>query len=81
RAAALMSAARLTETMSAALDESRAETLTQAFAVRGRTLPATSLWNTLNNAVLVSRKLWALFDRVDCMLMPMLSSAPLAIGS
>ncbi|MGO7321073.1 amidase [Rhizobium ruizarguesonis] len=65
----------------AALDESRAEPLTQAFAVRGRTLPATSLWNTLNNAVLVSRKLWELFDRVDCILMPMLSSAPLAIGS
>ncbi|MGO6665682.1 amidase [Rhizobium ruizarguesonis] len=65
----------------AALDESRAEPLTQAIAVRGRTLPATSLWNTLNNAVLVSRKLWELFDRVDCILMPMLSSAPLAIGS
>ncbi|MGO7895868.1 amidase [Rhizobium ruizarguesonis] len=65
----------------AALDESRAEPLTQAFAARGRTLPATSLWNTLNNAVLVSRKLWELFDRVDCILMPMLSSAPLAIGS
>ncbi|QND40955.1 amidase (plasmid) [Rhizobium leguminosarum bv. viciae] len=65
----------------AALDESRAEPLTQAFAVRGRTLPATSLWNTLNNAVPVSRKLWELFDRVDCILMPMLSSAPLAIGS
>ncbi|MBY3367979.1 amidase [Rhizobium laguerreae] len=65
----------------AALDESRAEPLTQAFAARGRTLPATSLWNTLNEAVLVSHKLWALFDRVDCILMPMLSSAPLAIGS
>ncbi|TBA52437.1 amidase [Rhizobium ruizarguesonis] len=65
----------------AALDESRAEPLTQAFAARGRTLPATSLWKTLDDAVLVSRKLWALFDRVDCMLMPMLSSAPLAIGS
>ncbi|MCB2403526.1 amidase [Rhizobium ruizarguesonis] len=65
----------------AALDESRAEPLTQSFAARGRTLPATSLWKTLDDAVLVSRKLWALFDRVDCMLMPMLSSAPLAIGS
>ncbi|MGO7789715.1 amidase [Rhizobium ruizarguesonis] len=65
----------------AALDESRAEPLTQAFAARGRTLPATSLWKTLDDAVLVSRKLWALFDRVDGMLMPMLSSAPLAIGS
>ncbi|MGO7419446.1 amidase, partial [Rhizobium ruizarguesonis] len=47
----------------AALDESRAEPLTQAFAARGRTLPATSLWKTLDDAVLVSRKLWALFDR------------------
>ncbi|MBY5746626.1 amidase [Rhizobium leguminosarum] len=65
----------------AALDEGRAEPLTQAFAACGRALSATSLWNTLNDAVLVSHKLWALFDRVDCILMPMLSSAPLAIGS
>ncbi|MBY5455801.1 amidase (plasmid) [Rhizobium beringeri] len=65
----------------AALDESRAEPLTQAFTARGRALPATSLWNTLNDAVLVSHKLWTLFDRVDCILMPMLSSVPLAIGS
>ncbi|MGO7538808.1 amidase [Rhizobium ruizarguesonis] len=65
----------------AALDESRAEPLTQAFAARGRTLPATSLWKTLDDAVLVSHRLWELFDRVDCILMPMLSSAPLAIGS
>ncbi|NEJ71885.1 amidase [Rhizobium phaseoli] len=64
-----------------ALDESRAEPLTQAFAARGRALPATKLWNTLNDAVLVSHNLWALFDRVDCIVMPMLSSAPLAIGS
>lgn len=65
----------------ATLDESRAEPLTQAFAARGRALPAILLWNKLNDAVLVSRNLWALFDRVDCILMPMLSSAPLAIGS
>ncbi|MBY5536335.1 amidase [Rhizobium leguminosarum] len=65
----------------AALDEGRAEPLTQAFAARGRALSVTSLWNTLNDAVLVSHKLWALFDRVDCILMPMLSSAPLVIGS
>ncbi|TCA29848.1 amidase [Rhizobium leguminosarum bv. viciae] len=65
----------------AALDVSRAEPLTQAFAARGRALPATSLWKTLDDAVLVSHRLWVLFDRVDCILMPMLSSAPLAIGS
>ncbi|MFS8146087.1 amidase [Rhizobium sp. BR 249] len=65
----------------AALEESRAEPLTQAFAARGRALSTTMLWNTLNDAVLVSHRLWALFDRVDCILMPMLASAPLAIGS
>jgi amidase len=64
-----------------ALDEGRAEPLTRAFIERGRTLSATSLWNALNGAVLVSRDLWNLFDKVDCILMPMLSCAPLAIGS
>ncbi|RUM00375.1 amidase [Rhizobium chutanense] len=65
----------------AALDESRAEPLTQAFAARGGALSAAKLWNTLNDAVLVSHRLWSLFDRIDCILMPMLASAPLAIGS
>ncbi|WP_064710439.1 amidase [Rhizobium bangladeshense] len=65
----------------AALEESRAEPLTQAFAARGRALSSTMLWNTLNDAVLVSHRLWRLFDKVDCILTPMLSSAPLAIGS
>lgn len=63
------------------LEESRAEPLTQAFARRGRALAATELWKTLNDAVLVSHAVWALFDKVDCILMPMLASAPLAIGS
>ncbi|MDF0696569.1 amidase [Rhizobium sp. MC63] len=65
----------------AALDESRAEPLTQAFAIRGRALSAIELWKTLNDAVLVSHAVWGLFDTVDCILMPMLASAPLAIGS
>ncbi|AJC83655.1 amidase protein (plasmid) [Rhizobium etli bv. phaseoli str. IE4803] len=65
----------------AALEESRAEPLTQAFAIRGRALSATELWKTLNDAVLVSHAIWALFDKVDCIVMPMLASAPLAIGS
>jgi amidase len=64
-----------------ALDEARAEPLTRAFIERGRTLSATSLWTALNGAVLASRDLWNLFDKVDCILMPMLSCAPLAIGS
>jgi amidase len=63
------------------LDIAAAEPMTQAFVTRGYALSPTALWESLNGAVLVSRDLWAMFDAVDCMLMPMLSSAPLAIGS
>ncbi|MBX4936215.1 amidase [Rhizobium binae] len=65
----------------AVLEESRAEPLTQAFAMRGRALSAARLWQTLKDAVLVSHAVWRLFDTVDCILMPMLAAAPLAIGS
>lgn len=63
------------------LDIAQAETLTQAFVRRGRAMTGTSLWNAMNAAVLVSRQLWTLFDRADIILTPMLSSAPLPIGS
>ncbi len=63
------------------LDISRAEPLTQAFIERGRALTGPTLWACLNGAVQTSRALWTIFDRVDCMLMPMLAKAPLAIGS
>ncbi|MDE1996497.1 MAG: amidase, partial [Rhizobiaceae bacterium] len=63
------------------LDMSLAEPMTQAFTLRGQALTATALWNSLNDAVVVSRDMWALFDQVDCILTPILSSAPLAIGS
>ncbi|MBP1860508.1 amidase [Rhizobium herbae] len=64
-----------------ALDISRAEPLTQAFIERGRALTGLALWTSLNGAVQTSHTLWTIFDRVDCMLMPMLAKAPLAIGS
>jgi amidase len=63
------------------LDIVQAETLTQAFVMRGRNMTGTSLWDALNAGVLVSRDLWRIFDRVDVLLTPMLSSAPLPIGS
>ncbi|MBL0373670.1 amidase [Rhizobium sp. KVB221] len=64
-----------------ALDVANTEPLTQAFVARGQAMAATALWDSLNAGVLVSRDLWSIFDTVDCILMPMLSSAPLAIGS
>ncbi|AJD46042.1 amidase [Rhizobium sp. SEMIA 4085] len=63
------------------LDISRAEPLTQAFIERGHALTGPTLWASLNGAVHTSRALWTIFDRVDCLLMPMLAKAPLAIGS
>ncbi|HEX8045056.1 amidase [Rhizobium sp.] len=63
------------------LDTQAAETLTQAFILRGRAMPATALWDALNGAVRASRSLWNLFDRVDILLTPMLASAPPLIGS
>lgn len=63
------------------LDIGMAEPMTQAVAAYGRAMPATTLWASLNGAVLVSHHMWTLFETVDCILSPMLSSAPLAIGS
>ncbi|MGI0527846.1 amidase [Rhizobium giardinii] len=58
-----------------------AEPLTQAFVARGRAMSGTSLWDILNEGVLVSRDLWRVFQRVDVIVTPMLASAPLPIGS
>jgi amidase len=63
------------------LDLRLGETMTQAFIMRGRAMPATDLWNSLDGAVKVSRTLWDVFDRVDVIVMPMLASAPPPIGS
>ena len=64
-----------------ALDDGKTEKMTQAFINRGRTMPATELWKSLDAGVRVSHGLWSLFDKVDAIVTPMLSSAPLPIGS
>ncbi|MFS8047494.1 amidase [Rhizobium sp. BR 314] len=63
------------------LDMRAAETMTQAFITRGRAMPATALWSSLNGAVRASRSLWEIFDTADVIVMPMLASAPPLIGS
>ncbi|WP_027998902.1 amidase [Sinorhizobium arboris] len=67
--------------VSAGLDAERAERLTQAFIRHGSRLEATALWATLDAAVHASHRVWSLFDRVDCILTPMLASAPLPLGA
>jgi amidase len=71
--------ARLAE--SAAIDMELAEPLSRAFAERGHRMAGTELWGILNDALHVSYNAWALFETVDCILTPMLSFAPPAIGS
>lgn len=64
-----------------ALDAGKTEKMTQAFINRGRTMPAAELWKSLDAGVRVSHGLWSLFDKVDAIVTPMLSRAPLLISS
>ncbi|HEV7247518.1 MAG TPA: amidase [Shinella sp.] len=63
------------------LDAGKTEPLTQAVIERGLSLSARSLWQSLNAMVLVSRDLWRLFDDIDCLISPIIASAPCPVGS
>ena len=63
------------------LDAGQAEVLTQAIIERGLSMSARELWHSLNAMVLVSRDLWQVFDGIDCLVSPILSSPPLPVGS
>lgn len=71
--------ARLADAL--ALDARAAEMMTQAFIMRGRAMLATALWNSLDGAVQASRSLWNLFETVDAIVTPMLTTAPAPIGA
>ncbi|MDQ0322358.1 amidase [Pararhizobium capsulatum DSM 1112] len=63
------------------LNAQKAERLTQAFIRKGQALTGQSLWASLDAGIHTSRALWDIFEEVDCLLTPMLSSAPLPLGS
>lgn len=65
----------------AGLDLSLCEPLTQAFADRGAALSAAELWAALEAMAPASHALWRLFDGVDVLLLPMLSTAPPPLGA
>lgn len=65
----------------AGLDAGRAEPLTQAFIRLGASIAGRDLWSSLDGGVHASRAVWNLFEDVDVILTPMLSSAPLPLGS
>ncbi|RYG66821.1 amidase, partial [bacterium] len=65
----------------AGLDLSLAEVMTQAVVGRGQAMSATEIWSLTSQMVLVARDLWRVFEEIDVLLCPMLSEAPLPIGS
>lgn len=56
------------------------EPLTRAVAERGRAIPSTIFYDTLQRSVLVSHRLWQLFDGLDVIVTPMLSGPPPLLG-
>lgn len=57
------------------------EPMTQAVAEEGARMSGVEVWDMAQAMVYVSRDLHALFDRFDCLLTPILASAPRPIGS
>ncbi len=74
-------AANLGSLVATGLDASRTEPLTQAFIERGLSMTATDLWSAQEGGADAAYRLWALFDRVDVLLTPMLSTAPPQLGA
>ncbi|SLN27523.1 amidase [Roseisalinus antarcticus] len=62
------------------LDASLCEPMTQAVISRGRVLTAPALWSALQAGVAAAHGLWQVFDAVDLLLTPMLSTAPVPLG-
>ena len=62
-------------------DIDKTEPLTRAVLERGRSLDAVALFDALAMATGVAHALWRLFDEVDLLVTPMLSSPPPKIGA
>lgn len=62
-------------------DESNIEPMTAAAVRRGRTMSACSLQQAEAMSVQISYRLWQIFDEIDALLTPMLSSAPPLINA
>lgn len=63
------------------LDASETEPMTEAVIERGRAMSGTTAWQITTDSALVSRDCWRHFDGFDCLLSPMLATAPKPIGS
>ena len=74
-------AANLATLVTSGLDPEQTEPLTQAFIERGLSMTAPELWAAQEGGAAAAYKLWSVFDRVDVLLLPMLSSAPPPLGA
>ena len=74
-------AANLATLVTSGLDPAQTEPLTQAFIKRGLSMTAPELWAAQEGGAAAAYKLWSVFDRVDVLLLPMLSSAPPPLGA
>lgn len=62
-------------------DFSVTEPMTQAVLKRGQTMRGTDVWRVNNTLAFVARDLWRVFEDIDILMTPMLSTAPKPIGS
>ena len=61
-------------------DFSLSEKITQAALSTGKEISGVQLWQLMQSMVQLSHDFARLFDEVDCLLMPMLSSQPVRLG-
>jgi amidase len=62
-------------------DFSLSEKITQAALSTGKEISGVQLWQLMQSMVQLSHDFARLFDEVDCLLMPMLSSQPVRLGA
>lgn len=64
-----------------ALDLSRTETMTQAVIERGRAMSGTKAWSLVDSIAFIARDVWSVFDDIDGLVAPMLTTAPKPVGA
>jgi amidase len=64
-----------------ALDLSMAEVMTRAVCARGQALSGRDIWRVVHSLALIAHNFSQIFGEIDCLLTPMLASAPLPIGA
>jgi amidase len=63
------------------VDFSSTEPMTQAVIERGLSIGGTEVWRLINAMAFTGRDLWRIFEDIDCLVTPMLTTAPKPIGS